>query len=62
MLDKCNDTFAKELDILTILGKIRDSYSMLKYFKGKQHDKLLQFNADRTVELSASDGSNSDKE
>jgi len=66
LLDKCNDKFAKELDVLTLLGKIRDSYGMLKFFKGKEHNELLKFNKDRTVVMSDSESeepqSNSDKE
>jgi len=66
LLNKCNDKFAKELDVLALLGKIRDSYGMLKFFKSKEHNELLKFNKDRTVVMSDSESeepqSNSDKE
>ena len=55
LLEKCNDKFAKELDVLTLLGKVRDSYGMLKFFKGKEHNELLKFNTDRTIVMSDSE-------
>jgi hypothetical protein len=52
--------------VLELLGKIRDSYGMLKFFKSKEHNELLKFNTDRTIAICDSESeepqSNSDKD
>ena len=50
------------MDVLAILRKIRDSYGMLRFLRGKQHKALLRFNKDRTVALSESESSSDDIE
>lgn len=52
LLNKCNDRFAEEVDILALLAKIRDTYSMLRFLRGKQHKALLRFQKDRTIVIS----------
>lgn len=55
LLEKCNDKFAQDLDVLTLLSKIKDTYGMLEHFKSKEHREFLKYNKDRTIIMSESD-------
>lgn len=55
VLKRCNDRFANELDIINLLQKVRDSYGMIRFLRGKEHKALLRFNKDRAINISESD-------
>ena len=52
LLNKCNDRFSEEVDILALISKVRDTYGMLRFLRGKQHKALLRFQKDRTIVMS----------
>ena len=59
ILEKCEEKFNSELEITTLLGKIRDSHDMLKNLQDKKFQTLLKYGKDRIINLDDS-GSNSD--
>jgi hypothetical protein len=50
LFEKCKERYIDELDIKTLLTKIRDSYSILRYVRSKEIKILLRYNKDRAIE------------
>jgi hypothetical protein len=61
VLQKSNDRFAEELDLVAILQKIRDSYGMLKFLRGKEHKTYLNYSKGRVIDMSSEDEKDKDK-
>mmetsp|Transcript_14830 Transcript_14830/g.22996 ORF Transcript_14830/g.22996 Transcript_14830/m.22996 type:complete len:457 (-) Transcript_14830:84-1454(-) len=55
VLTKCEDKFTEELEITTLLSKIRDSYDMLRHLQTDEQKQLLKFNQDRVIDLDEND-------
>jgi len=49
LLELVHDKFKKELDLVLMLKKIRDSHDILKHMHKKDDRQLLKFNKDRVV-------------
>ena len=57
------DKFLQELDVKTMLSKIRDSYDLVTHLVNKQYKGLLKFNRSRIIKIdlkSDSENSSSD--
>ena len=50
-LEKVSERFDSELDLLQILGKIRDSYDLIKHLVTPNEFNLLKINKDRVIDL-----------
>jgi hypothetical protein len=61
VIQKSNDRFTEELDLVAILQKIRDSYGMLKFLRGKEHKTFLKYSKDRVIDMSSEDEKDLDK-
>ena len=62
ILEKCEEKFNSELEITTILGKIRDSHDMLKNLQDKKFQTLLKYGKDRIINLDSGSNSDPDKQ
>ena len=55
ILEKCEQKFNSELEITALLGKIRDSYDMLKNLQDKKSQSLLKYGKESIINLDDSD-------
>lgn len=53
-LQKCEDNFSAEMDIVNIFRKVRDSYSMLRYINKGNSKKYIKYNKNNVIYLSDS--------
>ena len=60
LISKCEDKLTDELEVTNMLGKIRDSHSLLKFLHNKFDQDILAVNQDRVVSLSST-GSEEDE-
>lgn len=64
MLDQVDTRFLKELDVVVLIEKLRDSYDLLSKMQSKKQLNFLQFNRNRVIDPtfypSSSSGSSSD--
>ena len=58
-MDQCGEKFQTELEITSLLSKIRDSHQMLKYIKTLRQHEILKFNSERVIQLSDGSASSS---
>lgn len=64
IIEKCENKFNEEMDVKTLVGKMRVHYNMLKFWKKERFSKLIKYNQSNVIKLSDSEhksGSNSDE-
>lgn len=59
LLEKCDSRITKELDILTIMRKLRDSYDLGRKLQSKENLHLVRFEKKRVIRLDDSEHSSS---
>ena len=60
MLEKVEEKFLAELDVKTMLHKIRDSYDLVTRMINKNYKDLLKYNRSRIVNVDCTSASSSD--
>jgi hypothetical protein len=54
MLSTIEERISQELDVETLLKKVRDSHDMIKYLASKKQMELLGYNKKRVIQSSSS--------
>ena len=58
ILDKCEDTYVNELEIRSLLSKIRDTHAMVSNLQTRKHRELLKYTKDRVINIDSSSSDN----
>jgi hypothetical protein len=51
IMERCQDKYAQEIEITSLVNKIRDAHSMISGLQTKEQKQLLKYTKDRIIDL-----------